>query len=152
VTELQIRGVTGIDASMKWNELYKLMKEHEGNKRVASSQCRISSRSSISTRDKLSVQEFLEMGLDVSGSFVDEVKASQKKRGIDPTRRTASLLRRGPGTPRSAVRAWNMKCVLTWWQVRSRKQNEKSRQSSTRFPCSRTIIILEIRYHSPRVS
>jgi hypothetical protein len=34
VTELQIRGVTGIDASMKWNELCKLMKEHEKNKRV----------------------------------------------------------------------------------------------------------------------
>jgi hypothetical protein len=33
VTELQIRGVTGIDASMKWNELCKLMKEHEKNKR-----------------------------------------------------------------------------------------------------------------------
>jgi hypothetical protein len=33
VTELQIRGVTGIDASMKWNDLCKLMKEHEKNKR-----------------------------------------------------------------------------------------------------------------------
>jgi hypothetical protein len=32
VTELQIRGVTGIDASMKWNELCKFTKEHE-NKR-----------------------------------------------------------------------------------------------------------------------
>jgi hypothetical protein len=39
---------------------------------------------SISTQDKLSVQKFLEMGLNVSGSFIDEVKASQKKRGIDP--------------------------------------------------------------------
>jgi hypothetical protein len=39
---------------------------------------------SISRRGKLSVQEFLEIGLDVSGSFTDEIKASQKKRGIDP--------------------------------------------------------------------
>jgi hypothetical protein len=31
VTELPIRGVTGIDASMKWNQLCKLMKEHEKN-------------------------------------------------------------------------------------------------------------------------
>jgi hypothetical protein len=33
VRELQIRGVTGIDASMKWNELCKLMKEHEKHKK-----------------------------------------------------------------------------------------------------------------------
>jgi hypothetical protein len=31
--ELQIRGVTGIDASMKWNELWKLMEEHEKNEK-----------------------------------------------------------------------------------------------------------------------
>jgi hypothetical protein len=31
--ELQIRSVTGIDASMKWNELWKLMEEHEKNER-----------------------------------------------------------------------------------------------------------------------
>jgi hypothetical protein len=47
VTELQIRVVTGIDASMKWNELCKLMKEHEKHKGVASPQCQISSRSSV---------------------------------------------------------------------------------------------------------
>jgi hypothetical protein len=45
---------------------------------------------SISTQDKLSVQEFLEMGLDVSGSFIDEVKASQKKRGIDADGQSSS--------------------------------------------------------------
>jgi hypothetical protein len=34
VTELPIRGVTGIDAEYeKGNELYKLMKKHEKNKR-----------------------------------------------------------------------------------------------------------------------
>jgi hypothetical protein len=39
---------------------------------------------SISTRDNLSVQEFLKMGFMISGSFKDEIRASQKKRGIDP--------------------------------------------------------------------
>jgi hypothetical protein len=39
---------------------------------------------SISTRDNFSVQEFLNMGFIVSGSFKDEVRASQKKRGIEP--------------------------------------------------------------------
>ena len=38
----------------------------------------------ISSRDDLSVQEFLNMGFIVGGSFKDEVRASQKKRGIEP--------------------------------------------------------------------
>jgi hypothetical protein len=33
VTELQIRRAKGIDTSMKWNVLCKLVKEHEKNKR-----------------------------------------------------------------------------------------------------------------------
>jgi hypothetical protein len=47
-TELQIRGVTGIDASMKWNELCKLMKEHKKKRGCFTpAKCWISSRSTM---------------------------------------------------------------------------------------------------------